>query len=98
VADIYARPGAFTSSIAWYRARAAQRSRSDIPPPLELPTIALWGDRDPMRPLEHREGFEQVFPRATSTILPGVGHFVPAEAPGAMVAAITELLQATSGQ
>jgi pimeloyl-ACP methyl ester carboxylesterase len=98
VADTYARPGAFTSSIAWYRARAARRDRGDIPPPIEVPTIALWGDRDPMRPLAHREGFTQAFPRSTSTVLPGVGHFVPAEAPGAVAAAITELLQATSDQ
>jgi pimeloyl-ACP methyl ester carboxylesterase len=98
IVDVYARPGAFTSSIAWYRARAVHRSRSTTPPPVELPAIALWGDRDPMRPLGHREGFEQAFPRSISRVLPGVGHFVPAEAPDAVVVAITELLRATSCQ
>jgi pimeloyl-ACP methyl ester carboxylesterase len=96
IVDAYARPGAFTSSITWYRARAALRDRGITPQPVHLPTIALWGDRDPMRPLEHREGFEQAFPRSTSRVLRGVGHFVPAEAPGAVVTAITQVLQATN--
>jgi pimeloyl-ACP methyl ester carboxylesterase len=102
IVDVYTRPGAFTSSLAWYRARAARRDRGGIAPPVgapvEAPTIALWGDRDPMRPLEHREGFERTFPRSTSAVLPGVGHFVPAEAPDAVVAAIIELLGTTSCQ
>ncbi len=92
VVEEYARPGAFASSIWWYRARAARRSRPDAPLPVETPTIALWGDRDPMRPLDHREGFERAFPRSVSRVLPEVGHFVPAEAPDAVVQAIAELL------
>jgi pimeloyl-ACP methyl ester carboxylesterase len=87
----YARPGAFAASIAWYRSRARSRSSTVTPSPLPLPTIALWGDRDPMRPLTHRSGFERAFPHSVSRILPGVGHFVPAEAPEAVVAAIAEL-------
>jgi pimeloyl-ACP methyl ester carboxylesterase len=92
VVDVYSRPGAFTSSIAWYRARAARRGRPHAPAAVEIPTIALWGDRDPMRPLEHREGFEHTFPRAESRVLAGVGHFVPAEAPADVVDAIAALL------
>jgi pimeloyl-ACP methyl ester carboxylesterase len=87
----YARPGAFTASIAWYRSRARSRSSTVMPPPLPLPTIALWGDRDPMRPLTHRSGFERAFPHSVSRILPGVGHFAPTEAPEAVVAATAEL-------
>jgi pimeloyl-ACP methyl ester carboxylesterase len=91
VVDTYARPGA--SSLAWYHARAAQRSQRQIPAVVELPTIALWGDRDPMRPLNQREGFETAFPRSTSRVLSGIGHFVAAEAPDAVVEAIAELLK-----
>jgi pimeloyl-ACP methyl ester carboxylesterase len=90
--DIYARPGAFAASLAWYRARAAQRSHRQVPAVVEVPTVALWGDRDPMRPLEQREGFERAFPRSTSRVLTGVGHFVAAEAPEAVAEAIAELL------
>jgi pimeloyl-ACP methyl ester carboxylesterase len=92
VVDAYARPGAFTPSIRWYRARAARRNRPLASTPIEVPTIALWGDRDPLRPLDHREGFEQAFPRSESRVLSGVGHFVPAEAPDAGVFAIAELI------
>jgi pimeloyl-ACP methyl ester carboxylesterase len=92
VIEAYARPGAFRASIAWYRARPARRYTTEPPDPIALPTIALWGDSDPMRPLEQRDGFERAFPNATSRILTGVGHFVPAEAPEAVIAAIAELL------
>ncbi len=88
VIEAYARKGAFASSIWWYRARAAHRSRQEVPPPIEIPTIALWGDRDPMRPLDQREGFERTFPNSESRVLAGVGHFVAAEAPDAVIGAI----------
>jgi pimeloyl-ACP methyl ester carboxylesterase len=91
--DGYARPGAFASSLAWYRARAALRSKGEVPVVVEAPTIALWGDSDPMRPLAQREGFERAFPRSKSRVLSGVGHFVAAEAPNAVVEAIAELLE-----
>jgi pimeloyl-ACP methyl ester carboxylesterase len=92
VVDAYARPGAFASSIWWYRARAERRSRTAEPIPVQVPTIALWGDRDPMRPLDHREGFERAFPRSQSRVLAGVGHFVAAEASDAVTQAIGELV------
>jgi pimeloyl-ACP methyl ester carboxylesterase len=95
IVDTFARPGAFASSIAWYRARAARRDSEEVPPAVLAPTLALWGDSDPMRPLEHREGFELAFPNSTSRVLAGVGHFVPAEAPDAVVEAIVQCLMDT---
>jgi pimeloyl-ACP methyl ester carboxylesterase len=92
VVRTYARPGAFAASLGWYRSRARARSRGSTPDPLMTPTIALWGDRDPMRPLSHRDGFERAFPSSTSRTLPGIGHFVAAEAPEAVLAAIDELI------
>jgi pimeloyl-ACP methyl ester carboxylesterase len=96
VIDVYTRPGAFAASIAWYRARAAARTRDEKPQSISLPTIALWGERDVMRPLDHLEGFEHAFSHATSRILAEVGHYVPAEAPDAVVGAIGDLLEATA--
>jgi pimeloyl-ACP methyl ester carboxylesterase len=92
VIDAYTRPGAFAASIWWYRARAERRSRRAESIPIDVPTIALWGDRDPMRPLAHREGFERAFPGSQSRVLAGVGHFVAAEAPDAVAEAIAELV------
>ena len=92
VVDAYARRGAFAASLAWYRARASHREREHTFAPVEVPTIALWGDRDPMRPLDYREGFGQAFPRSQIRVLNGVGHFVPIEAPKAVAEAVGELL------
>jgi pimeloyl-ACP methyl ester carboxylesterase len=95
VVEVYARPGAFTASLRWYQARAARRLlAAPASPPLETATIALWGDRDPMRPLDHREGFEESFPNSESRVLEGVGHFVPHEAPGQVADALRELATA----
>jgi pimeloyl-ACP methyl ester carboxylesterase len=91
--DAYAAPGAFVSSIQWYRARAARRLRRKRARAVQARTIALWGDSDPMRPLDHREGFDLAFPNSTSHVLAGVGHFVPAEAPAAVITAIAELVR-----
>ena len=92
VVDTYARPGAFASSIVWYRGRELRRRSVQPALPNLSRTVALWGDRDPMRPLAHRQGFDQAFPNSVSRVLSGVGHFVPAEAPEAVVSAIADLL------
>jgi pimeloyl-ACP methyl ester carboxylesterase len=89
----FGRTGRFASSIAWYRARIERRSRAvEPPPPLPTRTVALWGDRDPMRPLAHREGFEVAYPNSRSQVLANVGHFVPREAPHAVTAALRTLV------
>ena len=95
VVEVYARPGAFASSIRWYEARTARRQRAaPAPPPLETVTLALWGDQDPMRPLDHRDGFEESFPNSESYVLEGVGHFVPHEVPEQVADALRELAAA----
>jgi hypothetical protein len=43
VVGVDARPGAFASSLAWYRARAAQRGQRRVQAVIEVPTVALWG-------------------------------------------------------
>jgi pimeloyl-ACP methyl ester carboxylesterase len=89
----YSRPGRFASSIAWYRARIARRQRAlQPPPPVRTRTLALWGDRDPMRPLAHRHGFDKAFPNSQSEVLADVGHFVPREAPEPVTAALRKLV------
>jgi pimeloyl-ACP methyl ester carboxylesterase len=96
IVDAYSSPGAFASSLQWYRARVRRRDRPDTPLPIGTPTIALWGDRDPMRPLDHRQGFQLAFTNSRDHVLSGVGHFVPAEAPDAVVAAIADLIAGRS--
>jgi pimeloyl-ACP methyl ester carboxylesterase len=92
IVDMYSRPGAFASTLLWYRARVAERRSTASRAAVHVPTIALWGDSDPMRPLDHRDGFELTFPASTVTVLRGVGHFVAAEAPDAVARAIADLV------
>jgi pimeloyl-ACP methyl ester carboxylesterase len=95
LAALYARPGAFRSSIAWYRAGAGATSQPAVPedPPLAQPVIALCGTRDPLFPLGWADALHLDFADVERRVLEDVGHFVPFEAPDAVAAAIRDLAQ-----
>ena len=88
----YARAGAFAASIAWYRAGAGTVARAleERPPeePLRVPTTALWPAHDPLFPVAWSDRLDEHYARVQLTVLPGVGHFVPLEAPAEVAAAI----------
>jgi pimeloyl-ACP methyl ester carboxylesterase len=96
--ELYARPGAFRASIAWYRAGAGAvaRSLAERPPaPLDrvaVPTTVLWPEHDPLFPQAWSDRIGEFFADAELRMLDSVGHFVPVEAPEAMAAAISERL------
>jgi pimeloyl-ACP methyl ester carboxylesterase len=91
---IYGAPGAFLSSIAWYRAGSGTvaRSLAEEPPAPEdrvvVPTTVLWPTHDPLFPPEWGDRLEEFFSAATVRRLEGVGHFTPLEAPEQFAAAI----------
>jgi pimeloyl-ACP methyl ester carboxylesterase len=97
VAD-YARPGAFTASIAWYRSGAGTvaRSLAERPPaPLDrlaVPTTVLWPEHDPLFPVAWSDRLDEFFADVDVQILAGVGHFVPLQAPDAVADAIRRRL------
>jgi pimeloyl-ACP methyl ester carboxylesterase len=94
--DVYSGPGAFTASIAWYRARAGtlSRARSERPPAPEdrLATrmTVLWPEHDPLFPQAWADRLGDFFNDVDLRLLDGVGHFVPLEAPRAFAEAILE--------
>ena len=94
LADLYGAPGAFTASIAWYRAGSGMVARSlgEVAPErderMAVPTAVLWPELDPLFPLEWSDRLDDFFAAATLTTLPGVGHFVPLEAPHQLAEAI----------
>jgi pimeloyl-ACP methyl ester carboxylesterase len=94
LAGLYARPGAFRASIAWYRAGAGAvaRSLAERPPaPLDrvaVPTTVLWPEHDPLFPPAWSDRIDEWFADVELRMLDGVGHFVPVEAPEAMADAI----------
>jgi pimeloyl-ACP methyl ester carboxylesterase len=97
VAD-YARPGAFTASIAWYRSGAGTLARAlaERPPaPLDrlaVPTTVLWPEHDPLFPVAWSDRLDEFFADVDVQVLAGVGHFVPLQAPDAVADAIRRRL------
>jgi pimeloyl-ACP methyl ester carboxylesterase len=94
LADLYARPGAFAASIAWYRAGAgtiAVALTEEAPAPadrLAVPATVLWPTEDPLFPVAWADRLDDFLADAELRVLEDVGHFVPLEAPGAVAAAI----------
>jgi pimeloyl-ACP methyl ester carboxylesterase len=95
--DIYARPGAFTASIAWYRAGsgAVAQSASERPPfePIAVPTTILWGEYEPLFPVAWSDRVKDWYADFELGVLEGVGHFAPAEAPEAVADATVRALR-----
>ena len=98
LADSYARPGAFTSSIGWYRQGPGILVRGlaeQAPAPedrLPAPTRVLWPAHDPLFPAAWADRLDEFFADVTVTPVPDSGHFVPLEAPDAFATAIREVL------
>lgn len=98
LADAYARPGALTASIGWYRAGSGTVMASATertPDPADrtaVPTSVLWPTEDPLFPPAWSDAIDRWFSDATLTVLEDVGHFVPLEAPDAVADAIRERL------
>jgi pimeloyl-ACP methyl ester carboxylesterase len=97
IVDAYARPGAVKASIAYYRARAAERqaqsARASIGYRIEQPTVIAWGDADPVIPAAWADRLGETFPDHQLSLLRGIGHFVPLEAPMQTIETIRRALE-----
>ena len=86
VAD-YALPGAFTASIAWYRAGAGMiaQSLTELPPDraikIHTPTDVLWPQHDPLFPRQWADRLEHYFTDVQLHHAIDAGHFIPLECP-----------------
>jgi pimeloyl-ACP methyl ester carboxylesterase len=93
--SVYASPGAFAASIAWYRAGAGAVATSvaeQTPSPqdrIAVPTTVLWPDNDPLFPVAWSDRLDDYFTDVQLRHLGGVGHFTPVESPHAFAAAVT---------
>ncbi|HEX6041150.1 alpha/beta hydrolase [Longimicrobium sp.] len=74
-----ARPGAITAMINYYRAAA----RYPGPPAraITTPTLLIWGEQDQALSIRLTEGLDEWVPGIRIERVPGVSHWVPAEAP-----------------
>ena len=83
----YARPGAFTSAIAWYRAGPGMVSSAlaeTSPAPsnrIPIPTSVLWPEYDPIFPRGWSDRLGKFFSDVRLVPADGVGHFTPVETP-----------------
>ena len=107
IAD-WAQPGGLTAMLNWYRA-----SKMMVPPPgvtlplpqwllgafpkVEVPTLVIWGMRDQaLLPLQ-LEGLDRLVTDLEIARIPDAGHFVPWEAPDAVVKVLRPFLAADTG-
>ena len=88
------QPGALTAGLNYYRAlrtpgglELARCARTDAE------TLVIWGEKDPALGLDLLRGLERVAPRVRIHRLPGVGHWVQAEAPDEVNRALVEFLR-----
>nr|WP_200758557.1 alpha/beta hydrolase [Effusibacillus dendaii] len=58
---------------------------------IKQPTRILWGEADPVILAAWSDRVQEYFPDVSLRILPGVGHFVPFEAPDEILAEIAKL-------
>jgi pimeloyl-ACP methyl ester carboxylesterase len=60
-----------------------------------LPLLIVWGDRDPIIPVEHAEETHRALPSSRLEIFEGVGHVPQLESPGSFIAALERFLDET---
>lgn len=98
IVTAYAQPEAARGSIAWYRAgggsgQMALAAGTTSLVPIAQPTAILWGEVDPILPAAWADRLSETFAHLRGVrILPGIGHFMPFEAPDAFVESIRAVL------
>lgn len=62
----------------------------------EMPTLILWGDRDPIIPVTHAHAAHALMPGSRLEIVRGAGHFLPIERPAVVHTLLSDFLDTTS--
>ena len=70
------------------------RSRQSLLPRIACPTLVMTGELDAWAPPAQHEAIAAAIPDAELVIVPGAGHMIQLEAPGAVNAAIADWLPA----
>jgi epoxide hydrolase 4 len=90
--EAWSQPGAITAGLNYYRAARMgdQVAAGGVPEEyerkidamrLEVPTLVIWGERDPALLVGLTRGLERWIPDMRLEILEGAGHWVPYERP-----------------
>ncbi len=62
-----------------------------------LPTLIIWGDRDPFIPHHHGSATHAAIPGSRLEIFPGAGHYPHCEDPVRFVAVVRDFIESTEG-
>jgi pimeloyl-ACP methyl ester carboxylesterase len=62
----------------------------------ELPSLAIWGERDEIIPVQHAHDAQAVRPGNRLEVLPDVGHFAHVEAPNQVIDLIEDFIATTT--
>lgn len=109
--EAWSQPGAVRSGLNYYRAArmGEQVAAGGVPEEyeakiksmrLEVPTLVIWGERDPALLVGLTRGLEEWVPDMRLEVLPGAGHWVPYERPAEVNRLIREFVDgpADSGE
>lgn len=90
------RPGAATAMLNWYRANASAlgSTKALSVPPIDVPTLLIWGEKDAALDLRLTEGLEPHVRDLTLRRLPDASHWVQEDAPDAVNAAVADWARA----
>jgi pimeloyl-ACP methyl ester carboxylesterase len=61
----------------------------------EVPTLLMWGERDPIIPVEHAYAASDEIPASRLEVLPGAGHFPYRDDPRRFAATLSEFIEET---
>ena len=59
------------------------------------PTLILWGDADPIIPVDHARAAHVAMPGSRLEIFQGVGHFPQSEAPKRFIEVLSDFVAST---
>jgi pimeloyl-ACP methyl ester carboxylesterase len=77
---------------------SAEADLRDVLPGIRVPTLVLHGELDARSPLRVAEAMHAAIPGSRLTVLPGVGHVSPVEAPDRFTAAVRGFLASAAGR
>lgn len=89
----YARtwPGSYTPMFNYYRAvPRARREMRRLIRPIDVPTLIIWGEHEPVFTRATTENFREWVPDVRVEVIPKAGHFVQTDAPDRVTELIVE--------
>jgi pimeloyl-ACP methyl ester carboxylesterase len=92
--EAWRQPGALAGMTNYYR--ALRRHRAALRPlvrPLDIPTLMIWGERDPVFTRGTTENFSEYVPDLRIERVVDAGHFVQTDAPDRVNKALVEFLK-----